>query len=208
MKHVLILSGPTREHIDPVRYLSNASSGKMGKALAEVATEQGYTVDFISGPVAQENIPDNVRLHPITSAIEMLQCAQRLLVKADILVFAAAVADYMPAEIRTEKLPKYTAEFNLTLRPTPDIARTICAEKRLDQIAIGFALQTHDGPAKAREKLHRKGLNAIVLNDPSTLNATDGTFQFLRADDDCFEDWGRLDKPDCARHILNAAQTL
>lgn len=206
MKRVLILSGPTREHIDPVRYLSNASSGKMGKALAQEANARGFAVDFVSGPVSPENLPADVNLHSVTGACEMLATAQTLLPNADLIIFAAAVADYMPAEISEEKLPKYTEEFTLTLKPTPDIAQTICAEKREGQTAIGFALQTHDGPAKARAKLERKGLNGIVLNDPSTLDAPDGTFSFLSVSAEDFEVWGRITKAECAKRILDAAE--
>jgi phosphopantothenoylcysteine decarboxylase/phosphopantothenate--cysteine ligase len=205
MKRVLILSGPTREHIDPVRYLSNASSGKMGQALADEAKARGYAVDFVTGPVAPANLPTGVTLHRVTSCCEMLATAQQLLPTADLIIFAAAVADYMPAEISEEKLPKYTEEFTLTLKPTPDIAKTICAEKRANQIAIGFALQTHDGPEKARGKLQRKGLNGIVLNDPSTLDAPDGQFSFLSTQATAFESWGRISKAECAQRILDKA---
>lgn len=208
MKRILILSGPTREHIDPVRYLSNASSGKMGKALAVEALARGCIVDFISGPISPENRPDDVHFYPITGAREMLSKAQDLLPEVDLIIFAAAVADYMPAEISAEKLPKYTEAFSLTLQPTPDIAKTICAEKKSDQIAIGFALQTHDGATKARAKLVRKGLNGIVLNDPSSLDAPDGDFSFLSIHSDDFAQWGRITKSDCARRILDAAETL
>ncbi|MFC1467705.1 phosphopantothenoylcysteine decarboxylase [Verrucomicrobiota bacterium] len=204
MKRVLILSGPTREHIDPVRYLSNASSGKMGKALANEAKSRGFNIDFISGPVSPENLPDNVNLHPVTGACEMLEKARTLLPNADLIIFAAAVADYMPAEISEEKLPKYTEEFTLKLKPTPDIAKTICAEKRENQITIGFALQTHDGPTKARAKLQRKGLDGIVLNDPSTLDAPDGNFSFLGTNAEDFDLWGRISKEECAKRIFGA----
>ena len=208
MKRVLILSGPTREHIDPVRYLSNASSGKMGKALANEATSRGLTVDFVSGPVSPENLPCDVNLHSVTGACEMLTTAQKLLPEADLVIFAAAGADYMPAEFFAEKLPKYTNEFSLTLKPTPDIAKAICEEKRTNQLAIGFALQTHDGPEKARGKLQRKGLDGIVLNDPSTLDAPDGNFSFLSASAADFEVWGRITKTECAKRILDDAESL
>jgi phosphopantothenoylcysteine decarboxylase/phosphopantothenate--cysteine ligase len=208
MKRVLILSGPTREYIDPVRYISNASSGKMGKALADEAKTRGLTIDFVSGPVSSANLPDGVRLHPVTTACEMLETARQLLPAADLIIFAAAVSDYMPATVSAEKLPKYTDAFSLKMAPTPDIAKTICAEKKAEQIAIGFALQTDDGPMKAREKLLRKGLNGIVLNDPSSLDAADGNFSFLSAKSTDFESWGRISKPDCAKHIFEEAQRI
>lgn len=177
----------------------------MGKAIAEEAVAHGFAVDFVSGPVSPENLPKNdaIFVHSVVSACEMLAKAESLLSNVDILIFAAAVADYMPAEVHEEKLPKYTTDFTLTLKPTPDIAKTICAQKKPEQVAIGFALQTHDGPAKARGKLERKGLNGIVLNDPSSLNAADGNFSFLSVTADDFELWGRIDKTECAKRIFD-----
>jgi phosphopantothenoylcysteine decarboxylase/phosphopantothenate--cysteine ligase len=205
-KRVLILSGPTHEYIDPVRFIGNASSGKMGKALAEQALQLGYTVEFITGPVAAENCPalDANLLHRITSAEEMLTTAKPLFKTADIIIFAAAVADYAPIEKLSEKMAKTADELTLRLRPTPDIAKILCAPKRDDQIAIGFALQTSEGKANARRKLTTKNLDGIVLNTPATLGAATGTFSFLSNTSDQFVEWGHLSKTDCARNIFKA----
>ncbi len=204
-KRILILSGPTHEYFDTVRYIGNASSGLMGKALAEAALARGYTVEFVTGPVAPANLPDLGRqgtLHPVTGADEMLAKALKLFPSVDAALFAAAVADYAPAERRVGKMPKSDAEWTLRLRPTPDIARTLCEGKRPNQQAIGFALQTEEGDANARRKLEGKALDGIVLNTPASLGAPDGTFSYLARGTEEFEEWGRIPKTECARRIL------
>ncbi len=205
-KQILILSGPTHEYIDPVRFIGNASSGKMGKALAEEAARRGYKVEFVTGPVAQENLPrvGNIQIHRVTGAEEMLSKARKLFPSSDATIFAAAVADYAPAERLEQKRAKSDSEWVLHLRPTPDIARTLCTEKRDDQIAIGFALQTEEGPANARRKLATKHLDGIVLNTPATLGAESGTFSYLATGAEGFEEWGCIGKAECARRILDA----
>ena len=203
MKKVLILSGPTHEYFDPVRFIGNASSGKMGKALAEEALKRGMEVEFISGPVPDSNLPGKARVTRVTSAEEMLAAAQEKFAPADLIIFAAAIADYQPARKSAEKLPKVGTTLTIELKPTPDIAATLCANKRKDQIAIGFALQTHDGEAKAREKLVSKNLDGIVLNTPATLGAETGLFIWI--DFQGLENWGSLDKVECAKRILDKA---
>ena len=205
-KRILILSGPTHEYIDPVRFIGNSSSGKMGLAIAKEAQKRGYMLDFVTGPIPAENLPDLELdcIHPVTSAEEMLSTAASLFNNADIIIFAAAVADYAPAEKHTEKMAKSDKELILRLRPTPDIARTLCADKRADQIAIGFALQTANGEIHAQRKYEDKNLDGIVLNSPSTLGAENGTFSFLSAQDGDFHSWGTIGKTECAHRILNA----
>lgn len=201
-KHVLILSGPTHEYVDPVRFIGNASSGKMGKALAEEALRQNLTVDFITGPVPETCLPQTGQpVIRVTSAEEMLAAAREKFSGADLILFAAAVADYRPATRSAEKFAKTGSRIQMELIPTPDIAATLCATKRADQKAIGFALQTHDGEAKAREKLHSKNLNGIILNTPATLGAETGLFTWI--DPDRTEPWGRLSKDECARRIFD-----
>jgi len=209
-KQILILSGPTHEYIDPIRFIGNASSGKMGKAIAEEAMERGYEIEFITGPVAEENLPDLGcdSIHRVTSAEEMLAMAQELFEPSKIIIFAAAVADYAPAEKMAEKMAKSAEELVLRLRPTLDIAQTLCAEKRDDQTAIGFALQTVDGEANARRKLEGKNLDGIVLNTPATLGAENGIFSFLSRHTKHFDEWGCLEKTDCAKKIFEALDRL
>jgi phosphopantothenoylcysteine decarboxylase/phosphopantothenate--cysteine ligase len=208
-QRVLILSGPTHEYIDPVRFIGNASSGRMGKALAEEAARRGYTVNLVTGPVADEHLPQDrggrIHIHRVVAAEEMLAAAAALFESADLVIFAAAVADYAPAEKQAEKMAKADRELVLRLRPTPDIAQTLCAAKRGSQTAFGFALQTADGEANARRKLEQKNLDGIILNTPASLGADRGTFSFLSARAERFEPWGSIDKAACAAKILDAA---
>jgi phosphopantothenoylcysteine decarboxylase/phosphopantothenate--cysteine ligase len=210
-KRALILSGPTHEYIDPVRFIGNASSGLMGKAIAEEALARGYAVDFVSGPVAPDNLPDLLnpgQIYPVTDAAEMCSRAADLFAAADLIIFAAAVADYTPAEKQMEKIPKSVEELVLRLRPTPDIAKTLCAEKTAAQIAIGFALQTHDGEANARRRLGSKNLDGIVLNTPATLGTSTGTFSFLSRAATEFSLWGKIGKSACAYNLFEAINQL
>lgn len=203
-KRVLILSGPTHEYMDPVRYIGNSSSGLMGKALAEEAEQLGYEVELITGPVAVSNLPllPPGRIHPVTSAVEMLTAAQSLFGKADIIIFAAAVADYAPEKTQTEKIDKTADMLTLRLKPTPDIAKTLGSQKRTDQITIGFALQTSNGEANARRKLETKNLDGIVLNTPASLGSNSGSFSFLPKKTGSFHSWGRITKTACAGNIF------
>jgi phosphopantothenoylcysteine decarboxylase/phosphopantothenate--cysteine ligase len=138
----------------------------------------------------------------------MLAAARTYINAADVVIFAAAVADFAPAEPMTEKMAKPSDEFTLRLRPTPDIAATLCAGKPAGQIAIGFALQTGSGEMEARLKLASKNLDGIVLNTPASLDAPTGHFRFLSNRTDAFEEWGETDKTDCARRILDAAEHM
>jgi len=205
-KKLLILSGPTHEYIDPVRFIGNASSGLMGKALAEEALARDFDVTFISGPVAPENLPDlgtsGTILH-VTGAEEMLSVAQQYFQTSEVIIFAAAVADYTPIEKKTEKMEKSEDDLVLHLKATADIAKMLCAQKTTNQTAIGFALQTADGEANARCKLDTKNLDGIVLNTPATLGASSGTFSYLAANALGFDPWGTIDKATCAQHILD-----
>lgn len=208
-KRVMILSGPTREHLDPVRFISNPSSGKMGRALAHAAAAAGAAVTFISGPVAEGQLPRGsaIAIHPVISAEEMLAEARRCCDQADIAIYAAAVADYRPAKYHEQKLPKESAALSLALEPTPDIAATLNATKRAGQVAIGFALQTHDGVAKAVEKLERKQFDAIVLNALDSLGGDRGSYTWIERKK-APADWGALTKDACAQRILARAAEL
>lgn len=162
---VLLTAGPTREPIDPVRYISNYSSGKQGYALARAARDAGADVTLVSGPVAME-APAGVRRIDVTTAREMYAAVDAELEEADIFIGVAAVADYRPAQARGRKIKKRdeSPELWLELQENPDIlarAAEVCS------CAIGFAAETHDTMRYAREKLLRKGCAAIVLNDVS-----------------------------------------
>lgn len=180
----------------------------MGKAIAEEGVNRGYSVEFISGPVAKQNLPDTCNLHCVTSASDMLAKAEELFPSANVAIFAAAVADYAPTEKLPEKMAKSTDDLVLRLRPTPDIAKILCANKQSGQTAIGFALQTSEGEANARRKLESKNLDGIVLNTPATLGAADGTFSFLAAGAGHFKEWGLVDKTECAKRIFEQVERL
>ena len=209
-KRVLILSGPTREHFDPIRYIGNPSSGKMGKAIAEEASLAVAEIDFISGPVAREHLPcsDQIQHHPVVSADDMLAKATELFDLADVIIYVAAVADYTPVTFHEKKMPKQDGAITLEFKNTPDIAATLCARKKPSQIAIGFALQTHDGEKEATGKLEKKNLDGIVLNYVDALGADDGNYRFLTNLNGAsgFQEWGHLNKRDCARKIIDAVE--
>jgi len=209
-KKVLILSGPTCEHIDPIRFISNASSGKMGKALAEEASAQGASVTFVTGPVSEANLPggSGIRIERIVSADHLLRSGQNHFPESDVIVYAAAVADYRPASFNKEKMPKEKGEVLLKLESTPDVAATLNQSKRAGQIAIGFALQTHDGEKKALEKMRAKKFDGIVLNAPDALGGDDGVYTFFDAGKECADAWGKLTKKACARKIFGFAEHL
>ena len=159
--HVLVTAGPTREAIDPVRFLSNGSTGRMGFALAAAAARRGARVTLLAGPVALETPPGVDRVDVVT-ADDLLAAA--LEVDADVVIAAAAVSDYAPAETSDRKLKKDGNELTLRLRRTPDVLAAISERRRDGQTLVGFALETHDGEAHARAKLERKGLDWIALN--------------------------------------------
>ncbi len=200
-KRVLIVSGPTREYLDPVRYLSNASSGRMGQALAETAADRGAAVHFITGPVAATALPQRtgIEMVTVTSAHEMDMAAQAALDAADYIVCAAAVADYRPRERQDTKGAKRPDAWSLELVATPDIAAGLGQRKRPDQRLIGFALQTGDGREAARAKLAAKNLDAIVLNHPEALDANEGTYTWITGNQ--ATSWGTLTKHACANRI-------
>jgi phosphopantothenoylcysteine decarboxylase / phosphopantothenate---cysteine ligase len=208
-RKILVLSGPTREHLDPVRFIGNPSSGKMGRALAEEAALCGADVDVVTGPVDDANLPrgGGIRVHRIVNAEQMLAKAQSLFEAADVIVYAAAVADYKPVAPHPAKLPKQKGEFPLQLVATPDVAATLGARRRTGQVTIGFALQTGDGREEAGRKLREKGFDGIVLNALDALGGESGTYTFLASPESKRppETWGTLDKRACARKILAEA---
>lgn len=206
-QRVLILSGPTVEHFDPVRFLSNHSSGKMGAALALACAWEGAQVEFVTGPVPEANLPRHpaVTIVPVTSAMDMLAAGQARFAACQAAIFAAAVADYTPVTPLDRKAPKGEAPLHLELRPTPDIAATLGTRKQPGQFCLGFALETDDGPAKAKAKMARKNLDAIVLNTPASMGAEDGEFTVLTAAQT--QAWGQLSKRECAARLVNLLAT-
>ncbi|MDZ4288973.1 MAG: phosphopantothenoylcysteine decarboxylase [Prosthecobacter sp.] len=161
---VLITAGPTREAIDPVRFLSNRSSGRMGYALAEAAREAGHEVVLISGPVSLA-APDGVTVKRVETAQEMLTAVAEQIGGVDIGIFAAAVADYRPAVVAGQKLKKGGERLTLELERTVDILGTARGVMGFSGYLVGFAAETENLVAQAREKLTRKGCDLVIAND-------------------------------------------
>ena len=162
-KTVLITAGPTYEAIDPVRFIGNHSSGKMGFSLAEEAVKRGAKVILISGPTSQKTSNKNIEIHRVTSAKEMYEQVFKYYEKVDIAIASAAVADYAPKIVAKEKIKKSEEEFTIELVKNPDILKTM-GEKKTHQFLVGFALETQNEEENAKSKLQKKNLDMIVLN--------------------------------------------
>lgn len=175
-KTVTITAGPTREKLDPVRFISNFSSGKMGYALAEEAARRGARVILVSGPVALEARNPLIEVRRVESAEEMLAEARKAFAGSDIAIMCAAVADYRPAAVSPSKLKRGDSPaMTLELVRNPDIAATLGSEKRPGQTLVGFALETDDALAHGADKLRRKNLDMIVVNSLADKGAGFGT---------------------------------
>ena len=160
----LITAGPTREPIDPVRYISNRSSGKMGYAIAEAAFEAGHDVILISGPVNLAP-PRNTKFISVSTSDEMFDAVHQHADSSDICVLCAAVADYKPAHISPVKIKKRNAEFSLELIPTRDILQSLGQRQNRKFLLVGFAAETDHLEANATKKLREKNCDIIVAND-------------------------------------------
>lgn len=162
----LITAGPTREPIDPVRYITNRSSGKMGYALAAAAKAAGHTVTLVSGPT---NLPQpaGVNFVPVETAKQMFDAVAGVIKAHDVAIFSAAVADYTPAEVSAEKLKKSDDQIALSLLKTPDILGSARVEFGFDGFLVGFAAETQNLIAEAQKKLQRKACDLVVANDVS-----------------------------------------
>lgn len=163
-KTVLITAGPTYENIDPVRFIGNMSSGKMGARLAEECALRGAEVKLILGPSKLNVSGSNIDVIAVRSSDEMYQVANSMHDRSDIVIFAAAVADYKPKNIADQKIKKDDTEMSIQLVKTTDIAKTLGAKKRENQIHIGFALETNNEESNAEKKLTKKNFDFIVLN--------------------------------------------
>jgi phosphopantothenoylcysteine decarboxylase / phosphopantothenate---cysteine ligase len=160
----LITAGPTREPIDPVRYISNRSSGKMGYAIAEAALAEGHDVTLISGPVNLE-APRNAKLISVSSSDEMFEAVYRHADQCDICVLCAAVADYKPANVSSTKIKKRGVKFSLELIPTRDILDSLGQRQDRQFVLVGFAAETHHVEENAAKKLRAKNCDIMVAND-------------------------------------------
>lgn len=181
MARILITSGPTRQYLDPVRYLTNASSGRMGTALAAAALELGHDVVVVSGPVEVEYPPEAETVE-IVSTEDLLRECRRLFPSCDGMIAAAAPCDYRPRQVETNKIAKTGEPLNLHLIETPDVAATIGSEKAAHQWTVGFALETEDPRFRALAKLERKSCDLIVLNGPEAMNSFENQVEILNRD--------------------------
>ncbi len=170
----MITAGPTREAIDPVRYISNHSSGKMGYAIAEECLKRGAEVYLVSGPVCLELKHPALKLVKVNSASEMYMACCRYFEIVDTVIFAAAVADYRPARVAEQKIKKDDSAFTIQLVKNVDIAYEFGRVKRNDQLSIGFALETNDELSHAVGKLRKKNFDLVVLNSMNDSGATFG----------------------------------
>ena len=180
-QHVLVTAGPTREALDPVRYLSNHSSGRMGYALAQAALDAGAALTLVSGPVALQ-APQRARLIAVSTAREMLEACLEQAAEAHIFIACAAVADYRPAHRATEKIEKNAPTISVALVRNPDVLAEV-SRSRPQLFCVGFAAQTHALRERARAKLEKKRLDMIVANDVSDpaigFNSTDNAALLL-----------------------------
>jgi len=180
MARILITSGPTRQYLDPVRYLTNASSGRMGAALAASAVAGGHEVIVVSGPV-EVAYPAGVKVVPVVSTEEMLAEAQRIFPTCDGLIGVAAPCDYRPIKVAEGKINKTGEPLVLQLIETPDVVATLGAAKQ-HQWCVGFALETDDHRLRALAKLEKKSCDLMVLNGTEAMNAIDTSVEILAPD--------------------------
>lgn len=164
--NVLLTAGPTREPLDPVRYLTNRSSGKMGYALARAFADAGHQVLLVSGPT-ELDVPNGVDFLPVETALEMFDAVRRHLFRMDAAVFCAAVADYRPAKASAQKMKKGDQSMTLEFVRNPDILGSARSEFGFNGTLIGFAAETQNLETYARAKLQRKGCDLIIANDVS-----------------------------------------
>ena len=211
-RKVLITAGPTHEKIDPVRFIGNYSSGKMGYALAEECASRGAEVTLVSGPVSLSISHPAIRVVKVESAKEMLAACEETFADSDIAVMCAAVADYAPKEVADRKIKREHSEVPvIELVKNPDIAATLGRSKRQDQRLVGFALETDHELDNACEKLSRKNLDMIVLNSMRDKGAGFGTdtnkVSIIKADGSR-EDFGLKPKREVAADIVDTILTL
>jgi len=200
----LVTAGPTREYFDPVRFLSNPSSGKMGYALAEAAADCGWQVDLISGPVSLL-VPVGVKLEQVVTGQQMYEAVQRKFAECDILIMTAAIMDYRPKEVADHKIKKFELEMVIEMEPVIDVLATVAREKR-HQVIVGFAAETNKMEEYALRKLEAKNADFIVANH---IGGADGAFGrddntvcvFTRAGERI--PMGPLPKPELARRLID-----
>ncbi len=180
MSRILITSGPTRQYIDPVRYLTNASSGRMGAALAAAAVAEGREVVVVSGPV-DVSYPDAAEVIPVVSTEDMLAECLKVFPACDGLIAVAAPCDYRPLAVAPQKIRKSGQPLRLELVETPDIVASLAAIRQ-SQWIVAFALETEDQHLRAMQKLERKNCDLIVVNGPAAMDGVETSAEILGRD--------------------------
>ena len=204
-KKVLITAGPTYEKLDPVRFIGNYSSGKMGIALAEECAERGAQVELVCGPVSIKPNHPNIKRTDVESAEQMYQAATELFPHTDAAILCAAVADFTPATVADNKIKREGNKLILELTPTKDIAQALGKMKKQNQVMVGFALETNDEENHAKEKLQKKNLDFIVLNSLRDDGAgfQHNTNKVTLIDKDCETPFPLKSKKEVAKDIVN-----
>ena len=202
---ILLTSGPTRQYIDPVRYISNASSGRMGCCLAEAFIELGHEVVIVSGPVSID-YPAKAKIVPVVSTEEMLAAAAEEFLTCQGMVGVAAPCDYRPVIVSQNKIKKSGEPIQIELIETPDVVAMLGSQKRDDQWTVGFALETEDAHFRAITKLHRKNCDLVVLNGVTAIDSAQTSVEvFNPAGEIVLTAEGG--KPEIAKLIANQIQT-
>lgn len=209
-KRIMITAGPTYEKIDPVRFIGNYSSGKMGFALAEECARRGATVKLIAGPVSMKSTHKDVHRIDVESCQDMFDTAVELFPNVDAAILCAAVADFRPEHVAEQKIKRVGETMDIHLVPNPDIAAELGRMKRNDQVLVGFALETNDEEANAKHKLEKKNLDFIVLNslqnEGTCFRSDDNQISIISRDGQ--QDYGRKPKQDVASDIIDALSKL
>jgi phosphopantothenoylcysteine decarboxylase/phosphopantothenate--cysteine ligase len=209
-KRILITAGPTYEKIDPVRFIGNYSSGKMGFALAEECADRGAEVTLIAGPVALKTTHPNIRRIDVESCEDMYQAATQVFPQQDAAILCAAVADFRPEHATDQKIKRGKDDLVIRLKPTYDIAAELGHMKSEHQVLVGFALETNNEEANAQRKLEKKNLDFIVLNslqNKGTCFQSDEN-QISIISRDGRQDYERKPKQDVASDIVDKLATL
>ena len=199
----LITAGPTRQYLDPVRFISNGSTGRMGLALTRVALRRGHQVTLILGPV-QARVPKKARTIRVETTEQMARACYKHFPGADCVIMSAAVCDYQPVKARTTKIKKSSATLVLKLKPTTDILAELGRRKRR-QLLIGFALESNNAQAHALAKLKKKKLDYIIANSPASL-ASEQINPIIISADGSVERLGPMAKLSLARRIIRLAE--
>jgi phosphopantothenoylcysteine decarboxylase/phosphopantothenate--cysteine ligase len=204
MSRILITSGPTRQYLDPVRYLTNGSSGRMGCALALAALELRHEVIVVSGPVTIA-YPQEAKIVPVVSTEDLLEACARLFPDCDGLIAAAAPCDYRPQKVETHKIAKTGQPLELRLIETPDVVATVAANKRPEQWLVGFALETRDQRFRALVKAEKKKCDLMVINGPAAMDSRENSVEILDRQGTVVKALAGT-KEDVARGILQVVQ--